>query len=65
MVFNCMATTWTIVSTAYPIIQRAIDHPNTFDYKVAYFIVTSYILAIVIGLLITLFFTFHMYLMIC
>lgn len=65
MVFNCMATAWTIVSTSFPIIQRAIDHPNTFDYKVAYFIVTSYILAIVIGLLITLFFTFHTYLMVC
>lgn len=63
MVFNCMATTWTIVSTSYPIISRTVNHPSSFDYKVAYFIVTSYILAIVIGVLITLFFMFHMYLM--
>jgi len=63
MVFNCMATVWTIISTSYPILQRTINHPSSFDYKVAYFIVTSYILAMAIALLITLFFAFHMYLM--
>jgi len=65
MIFNCMTTCWTIVSTSYPIISRTIYKPSSFDYKVAYFIVTSYILAVVLGILITLFFTFHMYLIVC
>ena len=64
MVFNCMATTWTIIGTSYPILQKTINSPGSFDYKIAYFIVTSYILAAAIGILITLFFLFHMYLMV-
>lgn len=63
MLFNCSVTCHLIVWTAYPVFSRTMTNPKTFDYKVAYFIVTSYILAAVLGLLISVFFGFHLYLM--
>jgi hypothetical protein len=63
MVFNCMATVWVIIMTSYPVLQFVIKKPSHFNYKVAFYIVTSYVLAISIAVLITLFFSFHMYLM--
>ena len=48
--------------TSHPVMMRTITNPSSFDYKVAYYIVTSYVLAGVLGVLITLFLVFHLYL---
>ena len=65
MLFHCSMTCLTIVLTSYPIIARTLSHPDTFDYKVSYFIMTAYILASVLAFIITAFMTFHFYLISC
>ena len=54
-----------IITTSYPIIRRTLTHPDTFDYKVSYFVMTSYILSCVLAIIITLFMLFHFYLIYC
>lgn len=63
MLFYCMCTTGLMAFTAYPVLMRTMYKPSSFDYKVAYFVVTSYILACALFMLITAFFCFHMKLM--
>jgi hypothetical protein len=65
MLFYTSATCNMIIWTSFPIISRTLTNPQTFDYKIAYFIVTSYVLAAVLGFLITAFFCFHIYLQCC
>jgi len=62
MLFHCSMTTLLVVSTSYPILSRTMSHPDTFDYKVSYFVMTAYILASVLCFIITAFFLFHIYL---
>jgi len=65
MIANCAIVCWLISYTAYPVISRALLHPEKFSYQVAYFVVTTYILTVVLGLLITTFLSFHVYLIAC
>ena len=62
MLFHCAATNWLIVTTSYPVLKRTVSNPQSFNYKYAYFIMTSYILSCVLALIISAFFTFHLYL---
>ena len=54
-----------IVGTSYPVIVMACKHPDYFDFSVAYYVVTSYVLAAVMAVLISGFFSFHCYLIWC
>lgn len=65
VLFNCALTCWMIVCTSYPVIVMACRHPEYFDFAVAYYVVTSYVLAAVMAVLITGFFSFHCYLIWC
>ena len=65
MLLHCSMTTLLIVSTSYPVIARTMSHPESFDYKVSYFVMTAYILACVLAFIITAFMTFHFYLISC
>ena len=62
MLFHCAATNWLIVTTSYPVLKRTVSNPQSFNYKYAYFIMTSYILSCVLAFIISAFFTFHLYL---
>lgn len=65
MLFHCSMTTLVIALTSYPVLARTLTHPETFDYKVSYFIMTAYILACTLAFIITAFMTFHLYLISC
>lgn len=65
MILNCAMLCWLICTTAYPVLTRALTHPESFNYRVAYFVVTSYILTVVLGMLISTFLSFHLYLIAC
>lgn len=65
MILNCSVVCLLICATAYPVLTRALTQPDTYDYKVAYFVVTSYILTAILGVLITIFLSFHLYLVAC
>lgn len=65
MILNCSLVCILIVTTSYPVLVRALTHPETYDFKIAYFCVTSYILTVALGLLITAFLCFHLYLISC
>jgi len=65
VLFNCSAVTWMIVLTSYPLMRMALHHPEYFDFASAFYVVTSYILALVLAVLLTAFFGFHCYLISC
>lgn len=65
MLFHCSLTCLMIITTSNGIISRTLSHPDSFDYKVSYFVMTAYILASVLAFVITAFLTFHMYLISC
>lgn len=50
-----------IVTTAYPVLGAVLSREGI-EYKLAYFIVTAYVLACVFGFIITGFFCFHLWL---
>ena len=61
MLFYTMASCHLIIWTAWPLMQEVLSS-ETIDYKMAYYIITSYILGCTLGLVITGFFLFHIYL---
>lgn len=65
VLFNCAFTCWMIVITSYPILVEACHHPENFNFAVSYYVVTSYVLAMVMATLITGFLSFHIYLIHC
>jgi len=65
MLIHCALTNWVIVIASYPVINRTMTNPDSFNYLTSYFIMTSYILSCVLGLIITLFMCFHLYLICC
>lgn len=65
MIFNCMIVNWIIATTSWRVLVRALTHPEAFDYRIAYFIVTNYVLNCVLTMMITLFVSFHLYLIKC
>jgi hypothetical protein len=62
MISNCMFVCWLIVATSWRTVAQALTHPEAFDYRVAYMIVTIYLLCCVLTILVTLFVAFHIYL---
>ena len=65
MLFHCSMTCLLLVFTSEPIVAHTISHPDYFDYKVSYFVMTAYILASVLAFIISAFFLFHIYLIAC
>mmetsp|Transcript_25080 Transcript_25080/g.17737 ORF Transcript_25080/g.17737 Transcript_25080/m.17737 type:complete len:117 (+) Transcript_25080:788-1138(+) len=63
MLFHCSCSTAIIIFSASRIMGRTMSHPETFDYKVAYFIITSYILSCIMWVLVTGFGSFHLWLL--
>lgn len=63
MLFYTSATVWVIVVSSWPLMQSVMSS-ETIDYKIAYFIITSYILAATLGIVITGFFSFHVWLIV-
>jgi palmitoyltransferase ZDHHC2/15/20 len=61
MLFYASATCILIITTSYPVLGAVLSREGI-DYKLAYFIVTAYVLACVFGFLITGFFSFHLWL---
>jgi hypothetical protein len=61
MLFYCSATVWVIVFFTWPVMQQVLSS-ETIDYKIAYYIITSYILAATLAIVITGFFAFHLWL---
>jgi len=61
MLFYTTITTILIVSTAWPLMSAVLSS-DTIDYKIAYYIITSYILTISLAFVITGFFGFHIWL---
>jgi hypothetical protein len=62
MLFYASLTAIIVVVTAYPVFLAVLAHDGM-DYKLAYFIITAYILAIALSFLLTGFFSFHLWLL--
>jgi fucose permease len=61
MLFYTATTVWLLVVTSNPLMQTVLEN-DTIDYKIAYYIITSYILACTLAFVITGFFIFHLWL---
>lgn len=61
MLFYCTVTVWLLIWTSYPVVQEVMSS-ETIDYKLAYYIITSYILGTSLAVVISAFFSFHIYL---
>jgi hypothetical protein len=61
MLFYTTFTVWFTVCTSWPLMS-AVMVSETVDYRIAYYIITSYLLSVTLGLVITGFFTFHLWL---
>lgn len=62
MLFYASVTSCFIVVTSYPVFLATLGNDDINIYT-AYFIVTAWILTLAFGLLITVFFSFHLWLM--
>lgn len=62
MLFYASFTTLLIVITSYPVFIAVLAHDHV-DNRIAYFVVTAWILALAFCVLITSFFIFHMWLL--
>lgn len=63
MLFYTAGTVWLIVVSSFPVLQAVMAN-EAVDYRLAYYIITSYILAVTLGIVITGFFGFHMWLIV-
>ncbi len=61
MVFYTTSTVWFIVCTTWQLLQQVLT-TETIDYRIAYYIITSYLLSVVLGIVITGFSCFHLWL---
>jgi len=62
LLFYASVSSIIIVVSSYPVFIAVLAHENV-DVKIAYFVVTAWILALAFSLLITTFFSFHMWLL--
>jgi hypothetical protein len=62
MLFYCSITVSFLVITTWPLFTALFQHDNLVDPKLSYFIITTYLLAASLGLIITGFFFFHLWL---
>jgi palmitoyltransferase ZDHHC2/15/20 len=63
MLFYTTVTTWLIVGTTTPLLEGVMSC-DAVDYRLAYYIITSYILSAALGLVITCFLIFHIWLIV-
>ena len=61
MLFYTTFVVWFAVATTTKLIQEVLN-TETIDYKIAYYLLTSYLLAVVLGIVVTGFFFFHLWL---
>lgn len=61
MLFYTTFVVWFVVITTTRLMQEVLN-TETIDYKIAYYIITSYLLAVVLGIVVTGFFSFHLWL---
>jgi len=61
MLFYTTATVWVVIVSTWPLMQSVMSS-ETIDYRIAYYIITSYVLAVALGAVITAFFFFHLWL---
>jgi hypothetical protein len=61
MLFYTGSTLWFLVLTSYPLLSHVLDH-DSIDYRFSYYVITSEIMAASLGLIITGFFIFHLWL---
>jgi palmitoyltransferase ZDHHC2/15/20 len=62
MLFYASLLSIVVVITAYPVFLAVLAHEGM-DYKLAYFVITAYILAIALAFLLSGFFCFHLWLL--
>ena len=62
MLFHTSFCCFLTVTTSYPVLQHALRNPEAFDYKCCFFVMTAFVLASLIGFIITSFMSFHLYL---
>lgn len=60
MLFYCVLTTGLITFSSYQLIGTVFKTPEMYNYRLAYFIITSYMLAVILFCLSTAFFSFHL-----
>ena len=65
MIFNTAVTCHLITWSSLPILKQCVASPEFFDYKTAYFIVVSWVLAFVLAFILSAFWCFHIYLNCC
>ena len=63
MLFYTALTVWVIVFSSIPVLEGVMSC-EAVDYRLAYYIITTYILAATLGIIITGFFSFHMWLIV-
>lgn len=63
MLFYTSATVWLIIISSWPLLQEVMSS-ETIDYRISYYIITSYILGTSLAAVITAFFIFHIWLII-
>lgn len=61
MLFYTSATVFFLIITAFPLFREVIQN-DTIDFRIAYYVITSYLLAGTLATVITGFFSFHMWL---
>jgi hypothetical protein len=61
MLFYTTFTVWFVVGTSWPLMY-AVLLSETVDYRISYYIITSYLLSVTLGIVITGFFCFHLWL---
>lgn len=62
MLFYASLTCIIVVVTSYPVFLAVLAHDGT-DLRIAYFVITAFILAIALGILLTGFLSFHLWLL--
>ena len=61
MLFYCATTVWFLIVTAWPLFQSVLEY-DSIDFRISYYVITSYLLAGTLGIVIGGFFTFHLWL---
>jgi palmitoyltransferase ZDHHC2/15/20 len=61
MLFYCSTIIWLLIWTSYPVAAEVLNS-DSIDYKIAYYVITSYIMGTSFALIISCFFMFHLWL---
>lgn len=61
MLFYCSSIIWLLIWTSYPVVAEVMNS-ESIDYKIAYYVMTSYIMGTSFAVIISCFFFFHVWL---